>query len=219
MVPITAHTMKKGLIQRWSEPHFVAEVGPLIRAFSLGKKLPANADLRGIITGLDGAWPELLHGDFIGVSLEGVDASYGRFSCSFSQARAVKCRFEGAFFDTCNFGAASLSMCNFLNAKLDSPHLNDANFNECVFEDVRISGRGANEYGGRRVTFTNCTFKNAVLQNLQFRATTFQNCTFEGTQFRKCLLAGVKFQESAPAKDAFQNCQMQLVQVDGQPIK
>jgi uncharacterized protein YjbI with pentapeptide repeats len=218
MVPIIVQTMKKSLIQRWSDPQFVAEVGPLIRPFSLGRQLPENADLRGIVVGLDGAWPELLHGDFIGVNLVQIDASYGRFSCSFADAKASKCMFEETIFDTCLFQKAELTQCNFSRAKLDSPDFNDAIFRKCEFEDARITGRRIREYGGRRISFTNCAFKNTLFQNLQFRATTFQNCTFEGAQFRKCLLAGVKFQGGVPAKEAFQNCEVQSVTVDGNPM-
>jgi uncharacterized protein YjbI with pentapeptide repeats len=210
--------MKRNVLQRWRDPQFVAEIGPLVRALLLGRGLPANTDLRGIVVGLDGAWPELLHTGFAGANLAEIDASYGSFSCSFAQAKVTKCRFDEAVFDTCRFQKADFTECSFIQANLDSPSLDDAIFRQCRFEDARITGRRIKEYGGRRVSFINCIFKNAVIQNVQFRATTFQNCTFEVTQFRKCFMAGVKFQGGVPITEAFQNCEVQSVQVDGKAL-
>jgi uncharacterized protein YjbI with pentapeptide repeats len=210
--------MKKQLVERWRDPEFVAEIESTIRGLSIGRQLPTQADIRGIVVRLDGALPELLHADFQGVNLVEVDASYGRFSCSFGHVAATACKFEDAYFDTCRFGRGRFTKCSFVRATLDSAHLDDAIFNECQFEEARIIGRGSNEYGGRRISFTNCNFKSALFQNIQLRATTFQGCTVEGVQFRKCLLAGVKFRDGAPPAEAFQNCEVQSVTVDGNPI-
>lgn len=206
------------LIQRWSDPQFIEEAKPIIYAFTAQRHLPANTDFRGIIIGLDGAWPEMLHQGFVEMDLVELDASHARCSCTFFKSKLTKCTFEEAMFDTCRFQNAQLTGCNFSRAKFDSPVLDDAHLTQCQFENTEIKGRGYCEYGGRRVTFTNCTFKDAILENLQFRATTFRNCIFEGVQLRKCFLAGVEFEGKMPATDAFQKCKMQSVQMNGQPI-
>lgn len=155
--------------RRWSDSSFVeASAGLLSRVFA-EKTAVVDADLRGIVVGLDGAMPAILHSDFQGVEFRQVDASFGKFSCSFGRGVFRDCRFDSATFDTCRFKNAKVFGCSFEKAQFESPILDDAEFVDCSFLSAVIRGRGYNEYGGRRVRFERCRFQGSRFQNLQLR--------------------------------------------------
>lgn len=177
--------------RRWSSPSFVEAAAGLLGRLVTKKAVISNADLRGIVVGLDGAVPALLYGDLLDVEFREVDASFGKFACPFSNGVFKDCRFNSAIFDTCLFKNAKFYGCSFENAQFGSPFLNDAHFVECSFLRTIMGARGYKEYGGRRVYFEQCGFQESRLENLQLRATKFIDCEFDGAKFEGCLLAGV----------------------------
>ncbi len=194
------------LKRRWRDPAFIEKVAPVLNSIFVEKTLVKNADLRGIPIGVDDSPEPLAHASFIRVALDGADASESSLSCSFHEGSLRNVRFSRARFDTCIFGKASFDKCIFDSSFIDSPFLADATFQHCSFIGAKITARGLQEYGGRRVVFEHCDFSQAVLQNLQLRACAFRECVFHAIQIRNCLLVGVKFEGEKPLPQSFENC-------------
>jgi uncharacterized protein YjbI with pentapeptide repeats len=193
--------------ERWSDPAFLSQMGETLNSLFQLKKPPQNLDLRGIIVNLDGAPPSLCYVGFADLALEKADASGGRFSCPFANARISETSFNRTFFDTCWLQKAQFRRCTFDQACLDSCMFNDALFTDCSFVDAKVKGRGFNEYGGRRAVFERCNFTGTLFQNLQLRACSFRDCVFEKAIFKKCIAVGLKFEGSSPAETSFVSCQ------------
>jgi len=192
--------------RRWFSDQFRAENQTRLDSLFVRKSLQGKIDLRGLVVGLDGALPSLVHADLTGALVEGVDLSHSAFSCPFRAVRANNCTFAQCLFDTCWFKGAKFDHCTFDSASLESPILDDSQFQACSFERTRIFGKGSKEYGGRRVIFERCIFRSALFQNLQLRACRFNDCIFQDTIFKKSILAGTKFEGGEPERSAFVNC-------------
>ncbi|NQT12900.1 MAG: pentapeptide repeat-containing protein [Planctomycetes bacterium] len=206
------------LSRRWSDSSFVEGSSALLNEVFVEKTAVVNADLRGIIVGLDGAMPALLHSDFQDVDVRELDASFGEFSCSFVRGVFRDCRFDGVKFDTCRFKDAKFYGCSLERARLESPVLDDAEFVDCLLPGAAIRGRGCNEYGGRRVRFERCRFQGSRFQNLQLRGTRFIDCVFDGAGFKKCLLAGVTITGSGLTREQLEDCEISQTTIDGAPL-
>ena len=207
---------RKRFEARWADAHFVEQAANCLQSVFIGKTLDANADMRGLVVGLDGAIESLLHSDLQDTTISHVDLSYSRFSCPFSRCKCCDVTFEEAKFDTCRFKSSRFDSCLFRKARLDSPILDDAGFVACSFEAAQIRGRGWNEYGGKRVVFENCRFDDCVFRNLQLRACKFIGCSFDRTVFTKCLISGASFSGTAPDMAAFEDCQLSQCSLDGE---
>ncbi len=208
--------MKKSEVtKRWNDVSFVADAKAALERVLVAKQAATAVDLRGIKIGLDGVPIGFEVADFLDATLIGSDASFAQFSCSFARANLQNSIFVQAVFDTCDFKNTRLSECDFSESRINSPTLDDAIFSSCKFVNARISGRGLNEYGGRRVTFSGCDFTDAVIQNLQLRAVTFEDCTFDRAVFKKCYLAGVKVNGTPIGKESFEGCHVQSLSVNG----
>jgi hypothetical protein len=194
------------IFKRWSDTQFLQMVMPALNEIFRQKSSALPADLRGIIVGLTGALPDLLHASFQEVIASGLDASACKVSCSFARARISGGRFVGSLFDTCRFKNAVFESTSFDQAKLDSPSLDDAMFRSRSFENSRIAGRGYREYGGRRMSFEKCNFRNVRFRNLQMRACSFRECLWDGAVFEKCIMVGVKFEGSKPPDGTLVDC-------------
>lgn len=199
---------KSHLTARWSDPEFLQEVGPTLESIFVNKALAGAVDIRGITIGLDGEPPGLRYPSFQALAAQNINASECRVSCSFGSAKLFDSNFDKSKFDTCWFKEAYFERTTFDDAKIDSPTLDDAKFIHCSFSGARIHGRRIQEYGGRRVVFEDCDFRDMLFRNVQLRACRFLNCNFEGTRFEKCLIVGVKFEGSSPAPSAFVGCEV-----------
>lgn len=198
---------QREVVRRWLDSDFLRQIEPALSMVFVNKTVAEPLDVRGITIGLDGAPPNFVNADFQDLVATNLDASSCRVSCAFNRARISNSRFESGEFDTCRFKSAHFDLTVFDAAKLDSPVLDDAAFTRCSFVGTRIQGRRIQEFGGRRVTFDQCDFRDAVFRNLQLRACTFKNCGFEGVRFEKCLIVGVKFEGGRPADNSFIACE------------
>ncbi len=204
--------------RRWSNSSFVEASTELLSRVFAEKTAVVDADLRGIVVGLDGAIPALLHSDFQGVEFRQVDASFGKFSCSFGRGVFTECPFDSAAFDTCRFKDARFFGCSFEKAQFESPVLDDAQFVDCSFLGAVLRGRGYNEYGGRRVRFERCRFPGVRFQNLQLRGAKLIDCEFGEAKFKKCLLVGVTITGSGLTSEQFDECEMSQTTINGIPL-
>lgn len=195
------------IYKRWGHPEFLQQVTSTLAAIFLEKSTNVPVDLRGVVVGLDGALPQLLHADFQNLQAAQIDASRCRVSCSFSRARIEKSRFDAAVFDTCRFKESAFDQTSFNAAKFDSPILDDAIFRGCSFQESRIVGRGLKEYGGRRIVFEKCNFQNACFCNVQLRACSFRECVWDNVVFENCILVGIKFEGTQPLDGSFVGCE------------
>lgn len=205
-------------VARWSDASFVKASAELLNQVFSEKAEVVDADLRGIIVGLDGAMPALVYGNLYQVNLRRVDASDAQFSCSFNDSVFTECRFDRAAFDTCRFKHARFFGCSFEKADLDSPFLDDAEFVECRFPGTLLRGRNYREYGGRRVRFERCQFQGSRFKNVQFRAARFVDCQFEKVKLVKCLLAGTAISGSGLTKEDFGACEIIGTTINGVPL-
>lgn len=194
------------ILTRWTEPGFVHEVTPILNAIFRQKAALHSTDLRGIVVGLTGALPDLLHASFQGVAATDLDASLCRLSCDFVRAKVYGSKFEGGQFDTCSFKNAVFESTVFNRAKIDNPTFDDAVFRGCSFDGARIAGRGYREYGGRRMVFEKCSFRDVRIRNLQLRACSFRECVWDGAIIEKCIMVGVKFEGAAPPESSLVGC-------------
>jgi len=205
---------KKELVGRWTDQLFVERMHEVVRN-AFVEKNATDADLSGLVVGLDGAIESLIHSDLQDARLVRVKFSFSKFSCSFNRCNCVDVSFDEARFDTCRFKDSRFECCSFKKVRLDSPTLDDAVFVECSFHEAQIKGRGWNEYGGKRVTFERCRFDGCVFRNLQLRACKFIGCTFDNVTFSKCLMSGVSFSECSPDIAAFEGCELNQCVHDG----
>ncbi len=199
---------RKQFSDRWLDNFFVENNGPHLRELLINKQPSNGLDLRGLVIGLDGEIPILKHCDFQETLLRDSDLSFGKFSCSFSRCQWNGVRLESARFDTCRFKDASSTKCEFLNSQIRSPVLDDGLFTDCTFDGVEFSGRGFNQYGGKRINFVRCRFSNTNFSNLQLRASRFLECEFTKTLFADCILTGSSFCGSFPSFDEFKACEL-----------
>lgn len=197
----------KQFVSRWSSGDYFRSVEAVLTSIRTSRAYSGAVDLRGLIVGLDGQIPEVDLLDFQNVRLQGVDLSSAQFSCSFTQAEAIECRFEGATFDTCRMKAARFRTSSFRSATLLAPVLDDAVFDTCCLSMSVFRGRGGKAYGGRRVEFLGCDFRGARFLGVELRACRFIGCSFEGTRFQRCVLAGTKFEGARPVDDQFEECE------------
>jgi len=205
--------------KRWSEVSFAAGAKSILEKALISKMATIKIDLRGIKIGLDGVPGGLEAVDFQDVLLKDADASYAQFSCAFSRANFQSSIFAQVIFDTCRFRDAKFLLCDFSDARLNNPTLDDSVFTSCNFLRSRISGRGGNEYGGRRTAFRDCVFTEVIFQNIQLRAAVFENCTFIRSVFKKCYLVGVKVIGNSIGREVFEGCHIELVTVNGEQLK
>jgi len=190
--------MKKSELEtRWSDPEYLAGIEEQLTAIFENRSLEYSVDLRGMIVGLDGALKRLEFTSFEHSKISLVDFGNSRVACSFRHAEFKDVSFAESLFDTCNMISANFSRCNFRFAKIYAPILNDAVFDNCVFSEALLKGRGLKEYGGRRTVFQSCNFRDARLKSLEFRASRFVDCQLDGAVFEKCDLRGVKFEGSS----------------------
>jgi uncharacterized protein YjbI with pentapeptide repeats len=203
---------------RWADSHFLEQATDCLRSVFVEKTLDANADMRGLVVGLDGAIESLIHSDLQDAAISHVDLSFSRFSCPFSRCDCREVNFGESKFDTCRFKSSQFHNCLFRKAKMDSPILDDAGFLACSFDEAQIRGRGWNEYGGKRVVFENCRFDHCVFRNLQLRACKFIGCSFDRTAFRKCLISGASFSGMAPDLAAFEDCELIQCSLNGESL-
>lgn len=208
----------KNLVNRWQDLGFVANASTCLEQLMVNKLPSSGLDLRGVVVGLQGQVQQVRDHDFYETLLKDSDLSFGKFSCSFSQCRWTSVMLEGGEFDTCDFRASNFENCSLVKARIDSPTFDDCIFTECVFDDAIISGRGFNEYGGRRVLFVRCRFTRTTFKNLQFRACRFIDCEYSESSFRRCLLAGTQFNGAAPSSNSFVECELTQCTSNGEPI-
>ncbi len=210
--------LKSEVQQRWKDERFVQQNLAMLRRALMDKASLNGLDLRGIIVGLADGRSDCMNLDFQETNLRELRADWGKFSCSFVGAQIKASSFKESFFDTCRFKNAHFSQCEFNGAKFASPHLDDGTFQGCDFGQAKMQGRGAREYGGRRILFDGCRFNEAVFQNLQFRSTTFRNCSFGKAMFKKCYLAGIKFEGTAISLEQLEATETQTLSLDGNEL-
>ncbi len=203
--------MTKALRDRWKDGSFVLEMKDSIKAIFTDKVFHQPADLRGITVGLDGAIPELIHANFCDVNLSGQLFSHSNTSCSFSDGKFADIDFDYSFFDTCRFLRSYFKECKFNSENLNISTLDDAIFEDCLFQSAKISGRGFAEYGGRRTTFKNGSFKYCLFKNVHIRGCKFIDCDFDGASFDNCIITGTSFQGSMPLSTTFYDCEGQVL--------
>lgn len=203
--------MSKALRDRWKNDSFTLQVKESIKPIFADKVLHQQADLRGIIVGLDGAIPELIHANFCDVNLSGQLLNHSMLSCSFSDGIFSRVDFGSSHFDTCRLLRSRFHECSFNCALLNSPTFDDALFEGRTFHGAKISGRGFTEYGGRRATFKTCGLNNCLFKNVQIRGCKFIDCDFQATSFDNCIITGTSFLGSAPPSAAFSDCEGQAL--------
>lgn len=197
---------KPELKRRWADPNYLADIDGKLDALFDAKSLTVEVDFRGMIVGLDGAIGRLEHASFEHANVRLADLSYCRFSCSFASSDFSDVRFDESYFDTCIMSRAKFSNCGFEASRIAAPTMDDALFSNCNFSRASLKGRGTYEYGGRRVTFQSCDFRESQLKSLRFRACRFIGCKFEDAYFENCDLRGAKFDGCGARPDQFVGC-------------
>lgn len=203
---------------RWQDSDFTANARAYLNRLILEKQPCAGLDLRGLVVGLDGELELLKHHDFQDTSLRDSDLSFGKPSCAFSRCRWASVKLESVTFDTCRFKDCNFEKCEIIKTRIDSPVLDDCSFTDCVFDDTTITGRGFNEYGGKRVAFVRCRFASTCFKNLQIRASRFVDCEFIDSSFSKCLLSGTSFSGPASSVASFAECELTQCTANGATI-
>ncbi len=187
---------KKELRERWKTEAFWSSVQPgLIQLFE-GKRLSGPLDLQGIQVG-DGPNPMLHRVNFAGCELSHVDLSRGDFSVPFDEASLREVAFIEADFDRCTLLRTKMYGCTFDKARMIVA-LDDALFERCHFEGTRLRAAGnsglGGEFGGKRVLFQRCIFRDANFQRIHLRASRFVDCQFHHSVFERCDLRGARFE-------------------------
>lgn len=199
---------KSDLRARWSNNEYLAAVQPTLVALFDEKVLRSEADLRGMTVGLDGAIKPLEFASFDQATVEFVNLSLSRLSCSFGKCDFRQVVLDDSVFDTCNFSGSRFSDCSFRSTRLTAPTMDDALFLSSDFSEARFIGRRSREYGGRRTVFDGCSFRGTQLKALELRACRFINCRFDGALFERCDLRGVNFENCGTHEDQFVECNL-----------
>lgn len=145
--------------------------------------------------------------NLVGAQWTRVSAQGGHFRVAMTSGAFRSVNFTKAKFDKCRLKDAHFLDCMFIRARL-VVNADGAVFDRCDFSSAVFSGgRPGNEYGGRRMRFSNCDFENATFRGVEIRASIFNQCSFAGAIFKDCDIRGAKFENAkALSNEVFQNC-------------
>ncbi len=194
------------LRERWKSRSFLDRIMPFISAeLTRGSVVFNNLDLAGITIGQEGPVKDFWNVNLYRATLVDVNLRHALLAGSMSEARFTQVCLAQATLDACSLRNAVIRNCDFSDAKL-LLNADDAVFEHCEFTGAAFKSRRGNEFGGRRVRFTQCDFSNATFHRAEFRASIFVDCNFTGVKFAGCDFRGVKIEGSTRAfVDQFEN--------------
>jgi uncharacterized protein YjbI with pentapeptide repeats len=126
---------------------------------------------------------EIVHADFKGVDLSGLDIS----DCYFS-----RCRFQQVNLKGSNIERTTFDNCVFIETDLSNTEAEGSDWRSCHVIDCKMV-----KFKGPRLTGTHCFFHNVDASYAEFQAADFHNTTFLNTDlsFAVCT-AGVSLCEA-----------------------
>lgn len=194
------------LRERWKSQPYQDQILPLISSeLTRGLVVLNDLDLAGITIGQEGPVKEFWNINLYRACLVDVDLRYASLAGSISEARLTRVCLAQATLDACTLIRAMVTQCDFSGAKL-LLIADDAVFENCDFTGAAFKSRRSNEFGGRRVRFSECNFTDAKFHRAEFRASRFVDCNFTNTKFVGCDFRGVKVEGSTTAFiDQFEN--------------
>lgn len=182
---------KNKISEKWSNPEYLISVSKQINSIIESQANIENADLSGIIIGPDAFLNELKSKSLYKATIKNSNLSHAKISGSMSNSLLLKVDLTKSNLDRCTLFECHVVDCNFSQAKL-VVSMDDGTYENSNFLGAKIgAGSMGIEYGGRRVKFIDCNFRNAVFNRVEFRASKFINCNFEGAKFINCDLRGV----------------------------
>lgn len=184
----------KSIKNKWKEINYLKSIEKELQAIANKQPIIEDSDLSGIVIGPLSTIDILKKNYLYQSTLVRVNLSYSNIAGSISESNLLEVNFEKSNLNRCTMFKSNIKHSNFSMAKIIAS-LDDAIFENCNFKDAKImGGTYGYEYGGRRTTFCNCDFTNAVFKNVEFRASKFIHCNFTNTKFIQCDLRGMKIE-------------------------
>lgn len=196
---------KKQLLERWNSIDFINSIQKELDEVFIQRKNNYPCDFRGIRVGYDTKILLLENADFQKSVLTDIDFTYSKMSCSFIGGEFLNLIFNEVFFDSCRMSRATFKECHFQDSNIRAD-MEASIFENCSFDNAKFIGKSVLEYGGRRVVFNSCSFKESSFKKVEFRASKFIDCNFEEASFDKCDLRGVKFINHSPNSGQLVDC-------------
>ncbi len=185
--------MKK-IKEKWRNHEYLESISEYVAAIVNGQPIIDGIDLSGISIGDSAILNELSDVNLFKSKINNSNFSYSTMMGSLSGSDFVNVNFVGSIFDQCLLSGSRINGCNFSKCKF-IVKMNDAKCEGCCFISVVFKNSSSGfEYGGRRVSFVNCDFTNAIFDKITFRASRFLNCTFTNAKFKSCDLRGARFE-------------------------
>jgi uncharacterized protein YjbI with pentapeptide repeats len=189
---------KNEIKKRWANELFIAKNRLTIDAIASNRAVISDADLAGIVIGQNASLVELKSKSLYKSDVRSVNLSFAKISGSMSNSVFIDVNFYEANLDRCVILESRIEKCDFSCARL-IVKMDDSIIESSVFVGSKFNGGTAGlEYGGRRVKFFYCNFKNAVFNKVEFRASRFLHCNFSETKFIGCDFRGVQVEGGAP---------------------
>jgi uncharacterized protein YjbI with pentapeptide repeats len=159
----------KSIKDKWKDIDYLKSIEKELQAIANKRPVIENSDLSGIVISPFSTIDILKKNHLYQSTLIKVNLSYSNISGSISESNLLEINFEKSNLNRCTMFKSNIKQSNFSMAKIIAS-LDDAVFEDCNFNGAKIMGGTCGyEYGGRRTTFCNCDFTNAVFKKMTTR--------------------------------------------------